>query len=45
MGYQTNLLVMSAGEYTFEDFLRVGVPLVIIMVIAFAILLPMSYSL
>lgn len=31
MAYKTNLLVMSAGNYTFADFLRVGVPLSIIM--------------
>lgn len=31
MAYQTNLLVMSAGNYTFSDFLRVGVPLTILM--------------
>ncbi len=31
MAYKTNLLVMSAGNYTFSDFVRVGVPLTIIM--------------
>jgi di/tricarboxylate transporter len=31
MAYKTNLLVMSAGNYTFSDFLRVGVPLTILM--------------
>jgi len=30
MAYQTNLLVMNAGGYKFSDFVRVGVPLVII---------------
>jgi di/tricarboxylate transporter len=31
MGYQTNLLVMNAGGYRFTDFVRVGVPLFVIM--------------
>jgi di/tricarboxylate transporter len=31
MGYQTNLLVMNAGDYRFADFLRVGGPLFLIM--------------
>ena len=31
MAYKTNLLVMSAGNYSFSDFLRVGVPLTVLM--------------
>jgi di/tricarboxylate transporter len=31
MGYQTNLLVMAAAGYRFKDFVRVGVPLLLIM--------------
>ncbi len=31
MAYQTNLLVMSAGDYTFREFVKVGVPLTILM--------------
>jgi di/tricarboxylate transporter len=44
-GYQTNLLVMSAGGYKFADFLRVGIPLTIIMWIGFSLILPMLYQL
>jgi di/tricarboxylate transporter len=45
IGYQTNLLIMSAGGYKFSDFMRVGVPLTVIMWIAFSITLPMLYDL
>ncbi len=31
MAYQTNLLVMNAGGYRFSDFVRVGVPLSVLM--------------
>jgi len=31
MAYQTNLLVMSAAKYRFRDFVRVGVPLTLLM--------------
>ncbi len=44
-GYQTNLLILSAGGYKFADFLRVGIPLTIIMWIGFSLVLPMMYEL
>jgi di/tricarboxylate transporter len=44
-GYQTNLLILSAGGYRFADFLRVGIPLTIIMWIGFSLVLPMMYEL
>ena len=44
-GYQTNLLLLSAGGYKFTDFLRAGVPLTIILWLGFSILLPMIYGL
>jgi di/tricarboxylate transporter len=43
-GYQTNLLILSAGGYKFSDFLRVGIPLTIIMWLGFSILLPVLYK-
>jgi di/tricarboxylate transporter len=44
-GYQTNLLILSAGGYKFADFLRVGIPLTIIMWAGFSLILPMLYEL
>lgn len=44
-GYQTNLLIMSAGGYKPSDFLRVGIPLTIIMWLGFSLILPMMYNL
>lgn len=44
-GYQTNLLILSAGGYKFSDFLRVGIPLTIIMWIGFSFILPIMYDL
>ena len=44
-GYQTNLLILSAGGYKFSDFLRVGIPLTIIMWIGFSLILPVLYEL
>ncbi len=44
MAYKTNLLVMNAGEYTFNDFLRIGVPLALIMWATLSWLLPAIYG-
>ncbi|MGB5445051.1 MAG: SLC13 family permease [Psychromonas sp.] len=45
MAYKTNLLVMHAGGYKFMDFVRVGVPLTIIVWLGLSIILPVLYSL
>ena len=45
IAYKTNLLVMSAGGYTFGDFLKVGIPLTLIMWAMFSWLLPALYDL
>jgi di/tricarboxylate transporter len=45
IGYQTNLLIMSAGGYKFSDFLRVGLPLTLIMWLTFSFTLPFFYDL
>ena len=44
MAYKTNLLVMNAGKYTFNDFLRVGMPLILIMWVTLSWLLPTIYG-
>jgi di/tricarboxylate transporter len=44
-GYQTNLLILSAGGYKFSDFLRVGIPLTVIMWLGFSFVLPALYEL
>jgi len=44
MAYKTNLLIMNAGRYTFSDFLRVGVPLLLIMWLSLSFILPMIYG-
>ena len=44
MAYKTNLLVMNAGGYTFSDFLRIGVPLTILMWLVLSWLLPVLYG-
>ena len=44
-GYQTNLLILSAGGYKFADFLRAGIPLTIVMWLGFSLILPVLYPL
>jgi di/tricarboxylate transporter len=44
MAYQTNLLVMNAGNYKFGDFVRVGLPLVLLMWAILSFLLPWLYG-
>jgi di/tricarboxylate transporter len=45
MAYQTNLLVMKAAGYRFADFVRVGGPLVGIMLVVLSFLLAGRYGL
>ena len=44
-GYQTNLLVMAAGDYRFKHFIKGGIPLTIICWIAFTLFVPWYYNL
>ena len=43
MAYQTNLLVMSAGSYRFVEFVKVGVPLIVLMLITLTLVLSELY--
>ncbi len=43
-GYQTNLLVMGPGHYKFRDFVKAGVPLSIIMWVAFTAIAAWYYG-
>ncbi len=45
MAYKTNLLVMNAGGYKFSDFMRIGIPLILIMWVSFTIILASIYDL
>ena len=45
IGYQTNLLVHSAGGYKFADFVRVGLPLTLIMWVCLSLALVWGFVL
>ena len=44
LAHKINVLVMSAGGYTFGDFARVGVPLALVMWLAYTGLLGYIYG-
>ena len=44
MAYQTNLLVMNAGGYKFNDFVRVGLPLMILLWLVLTATLSYAYQ-
>lgn len=43
IGYQTNTMVYGLGGYRFTDFLRLGLPLTLLVVAAIMILVPMTW--
>ncbi len=45
IAYQTNMLIMAEGKYEFADYIRTGVPLVVLMVTTLSILLVLWYGL
>lgn len=44
IGYQTNLMVYSAGGYRFVDFVRIGLPLTVLIGVVSVILIPMIWA-
>ena len=45
IAYQTNLLVMGPGHYTFGDFVRVGLPLVFVIWFSYTLFIPWYFGL
>jgi len=44
IAYQTNLLVMGPGRYKFADFVKFGVPLVLVIWVTYCIMLPLMFD-
>ncbi len=45
MGYQTNLLVMGPGQYSFMDYVRAGLPLTFLLWLTFSLVAPWYFGL
>lgn len=45
VAYQTNMMIMSEGDYAFKDYIRTGLPLVGLMIVTLSALLAMHYEL
>lgn len=45
IAYQTNLIVMGPGHYTFKDYLYAGLPLILIIWLAYSIFAPFYFGL
>jgi di/tricarboxylate transporter len=43
IGYQTNTFIFGPGGYEFRDFVRVGGPLNLVMVVAAAFVIPIFF--
>ncbi len=44
IAYQTNMLIMAEGNYRFSDYIRTGVPLVLLMVVTLSVMLVVTYQ-
>lgn len=45
LGHPVNILVMSPGGYNFRDYMKIGIPLVVILFVVVMIFLPLFWSL
>ncbi|WP_374530659.1 SLC13 family permease [Novosphingobium sp.] len=45
VAYQTNMMIMSEGDYAFRDYVRTGLPLVGLMIVTLSTLLVLRYGL
>jgi di/tricarboxylate transporter len=45
IGYQTNLMVYGPGDYQFSDFLKLGVPLSVIVGVVSYLVIPVIWPL
>lgn len=45
IGYKTNLLVMGPGHYRFRDFMKAGIPLVLVIWVAYIFIAKFYYNL
>ena len=45
VAYQTNMMIMSEGDYVFKDYMRTGLPLVALMIVTLSTLLVLRYGL
>jgi di/tricarboxylate transporter len=43
VAYQTNMLIMAEGNYSFGDYLRTGVPLLLLMIATLSVVLVTTY--
>ncbi len=43
IGYQTNLMVYGPGNYRFSDYLKLGIPLNILVIVMGSLLIPLFF--
>jgi di/tricarboxylate transporter len=45
LGHPVNVLVMGPGGYRFKDYLKVGLPLTVLLVVSIVLFLPLVWPL